>query len=35
MNYLLEFRAFGWQRNPLRVYFVPRSAEADRLTAGR
>ena len=25
MNYLLRFRAFGWQLNPLRVYFVPRA----------
>lgn len=32
MNYLLRFRAFGWQRNPLRVYFVPRSAEAETLS---
>ena len=29
MNYLLRFRAFGWQRNPLRVYFVPRSADVE------
>ncbi len=32
MNYLLRFRAFGWQRNPLRVYFVPRSAETEPLS---
>ena len=30
MNDLLRFSAFGWQLNPLRVYFVPR-AEADPL----
>lgn len=24
MNTLLQFRAFGWQLNPLRVFFVPR-----------
>ncbi len=30
MNDLLRFSAFGWQLNPLRVYFVPR-AEADAL----
>ena len=24
MNDLLRFRAFGWELNPLRVYFVPR-----------
>ena len=32
MNFLLRFRAFGWQRHPLRVYFVPRSAEARTLS---
>ena len=26
MNYLLRFRAFGWQRQPLRVFFVPGPA---------
>ena len=31
MNDLLRFSAFGWQLNPLRVYFVPR-AEADALS---
>ncbi len=30
MNDLLRFSAFGWQLNPLRVYFVPRG-EADPL----
>lgn len=28
MNFLLRFRAFGWQRHPLRVYLVPRTAES-------
>ena len=33
MNFLLRFRAFGWQLHPLRVYFVPRSAETPTLSA--
>ena len=28
MNFLLRFRAFGWQLHPLRVHFVPRAAGA-------
>ena len=27
MNTLLQFRAFGWQLNPLRVFFVPRKPD--------
>lgn len=30
MNALLRFRAFGWQRTPFRMFFVPRDAEAGR-----
>ena len=33
MNFLLRFRAFGWQRHPLRVLFVPRSAETRMLSS--
>ena len=33
MNFLLQFRAFGWQLNPLRVHFVPRAAGARTLSA--
>ena len=31
MNTLLQFQAFGWQLNPLRVFFVPRNT--NRATA--
>lgn len=29
MHGLLQFDAFGWERNPLRLYFVPKAADAD------
>lgn len=33
MNFLLRFRAFGWQRHPLRVYFLTRAPETRTLFA--
>lgn len=35
MNTLLQFRAFGWQLNPLRVFFVPRKPHHATLEARR
>ena len=28
MHGLLQFEAFGWRRNPLKLYFVPKTADA-------
>ena len=34
MNTLLQFQAFGWQLNPLRLFFVPRKADIATADAG-
>ncbi len=35
MNTLLQFQAFGWQLNPLRVFFLPRKTYRATAESGR